>query len=111
MQSRASRIACNLICSTPPQALSSAVQPRALWVASHHAELKGKLPGNWGNLLDGIDQLLVNSINDDSYAKVALAYERALANELALASELIARFRLVLALGQLREFQAGISNP
>ena len=46
------------------------MHPRALWVASHHAELQGKLPGNWGNLLDGIDQLLVNSINDDSYAKV-----------------------------------------
>ena len=46
------------------------MQPRALWVASHHAELQGKLPGNWGNLLDGIDQLLIKSINDDSYAKV-----------------------------------------
>ncbi len=48
------------------------MQPRALWVASHHAELQGKLPGNWGNLLDGIDQLLIKSINDDSYAKVLL---------------------------------------
>ena len=55
------------------QALSSAVQPRALWIAAHHAELKGKLPGNWGNMLDGIDQLLVNSINDDSFAKVLVA--------------------------------------
>ncbi len=48
------------------------MQPRALWVASHHAELQGKLPGNWGNLLDGVDQLLIKSINDDSYAKARL---------------------------------------
>ena len=46
------------------------MQPRALWIATHHADLRGKLPGNWDNLLDCVEQLLANSINDDSFAKV-----------------------------------------
>ena len=44
--------------------------PRALWIAAHHADLRGKLPGNWDNLLDCVEQLLANSISDEGVRRV-----------------------------------------
>ena len=48
------------------QALSPAVAPRALWVASHHAALPRRLPGAWASLLEAIDALLQRGLTDQS---------------------------------------------
>jgi len=45
------------------QALSSAVQPRALWLAAHHYELSPTLDPGWAHLLQGLSTSL--GVHDD----------------------------------------------
>lgn len=45
------------------QALSSAVQPRALWLAAHHYELAPTLDPGWAHLLQGLSTSL--GVHDD----------------------------------------------
>lgn len=45
------------------QALSSAVQPRALWVAAHHYELAPSMDSGWAHLLQALSTSL--GVHDD----------------------------------------------
>ena len=45
------------------QALSSAVQPRALWVAAHHFELAPSMDSGWAHLLQALSTSL--GVHDD----------------------------------------------
>ena len=45
------------------QALSSAVQPRALWLAAHHYELAPSLDPGWAHLLQSLSTSL--GVHDD----------------------------------------------
>ena len=38
--------------------LSSALKPRALWVAAHHLELSGRMDGLWSALLNALADLV-----------------------------------------------------
>lgn len=48
----------------PVQVLSPAVQPRALWLAAHHASLGAALDGAWAGLLKALADAL--SGNEDA---------------------------------------------